>query len=107
MLMSDEPLTPPPAEPSPTTPPPVEGEGSIVAGCFAYFILCWVVGFITFKLSPYSPLNLGVPLVVVLFFSINVARRGWSRTHTGILIGLLLTLGAYLLLLSICGGHGI
>jgi hypothetical protein len=101
--MSNDPNPPPPAEPLPSTTPPVAKEGTVVGGCLAFFVLCAVMGYATAALGKFAPYNLAVPLVAVLCLAINLARRGWNRTHTGLLIGLLLTIGFCLLLMSICG----
>lgn len=98
---------PPTPPPEPPPPPPAEKSGTVVGGCLAYFGLCWLLGFATLKLAAFQPYNLAIPLLAVLWFTLSIARHGWSRTHTGILLGMLLTLGAYLLLMSICGGHSI
>lgn len=93
-------------EPYPPLPPeePPRDPGSIGLGCGICFAVVVVGGYFTFGLIQHYPFNLLVPLGALLIFSIAVARSGWSRTYTGIAIGLLLTLGFILLLKSICGG---
>lgn len=103
--MNDDPTKASPGEQPPLPPEPKKAPGSIAGGCAIYFLFLILLCVVT----SYRLLNFRqwwiVPLLFLGLFLYHIIRRGWNRTHTGILIGLLLTGGLFLLLWSICGGQ--
>jgi hypothetical protein len=103
--MSDDPNKISPAEPPPSPSAPEKAPGSIAGGCAIYFLFLILLCIVT----SYRLLNIRswwvVPALFLGLVIYHIIRRGWNRTHTGILIGVLLTGGIFLLLWSICGGQ--
>lgn len=99
--MSDNPAKLDPAEPPPL--PPKKDPGSVIAGIVIYIVSLVLMA----AMAQIRYFNLVLPVLFLALVIYDISSGGWNRTHTGILIGLLLTGGALLLLLSICSGFSV